>query len=86
MAIFFITKYALTKGIYTQNLELRTSGKTTYVYDGWSHFDIGKDAHTTAEAAVARAKEMQAKKTASLKKQLADNEKKTFTVEGIKPK
>lgn len=71
----WITKYALTKGIY------ETEAKDCFdinpdmiveVNDSWHQVaHHGNDWHRTHEAAVLRANEMKTKKRASLKRQLA---------------
>lgn len=79
----WITKYALTTGIYEAEVEethcasmvsLRTApGSFSQYFHG-----EGKDWHRTKESAVARAESMRIKKIASLKKSLAAFEKLRF--------
>lgn len=69
----WITKYALTKGIYKEDgCDVWTSGDTTYVRgSAWNSFRLGTEAFTDKDAAIANAKKRQANKIASLKKQIA---------------
>lgn len=74
--IAWITKYALTKGVFSITAEdCDTSGKmicdTNSRTGGNAYYhDEGKDWHRTRESAVRRAKEMQKNKIASLKKSI----------------
>lgn len=76
----FITKYALTIGIYeieaegTQQSGMISDSNNPYTY----YHTEGKDWHRTREAAVKRAEEMRTKKIASVKKQLTKLEKMEF--------
>lgn len=76
----FITKYALTKGIFTAEVEIKeTDGRYFAVDQGkWCIYYHKPDFHLTYKEAKARAEEMQRKKIASLKKQLARVQNLTF--------
>lgn len=68
----WITKYALTTGIFEMTAEITEHGSA---YDMHSSFPTyyhgeGKEWHKTKESAIARAEEMRHKKIASLKKQI----------------
>lgn len=75
----WISKYALSKG--------RISAEIGTVSDlhfkvGWHGFYvIGRDAHSTRDAALEAAEAMRIKKIASLKKQIAKLEKMKFVAE-----
>jgi hypothetical protein len=78
----WITKYALTKGIFSVDVEV--IGEETQMvltvgeaYSRSFHHE-GDDWHRTSEGAVAKAEEMRLKKIASLKKQIAKLEKLSF--------
>lgn len=75
----WVTKYALTDGI-TEN---QTDGEVSEhgymsVKGMWSSLKLGKDAHESREAAIDRARTMQANKIASLRKQITKLEKMEF--------
>lgn len=79
----WITKYALTTGIYEAEVEdgHRDSIVVTVprIWFYVEHFHgEGKDWHRTKESAVARAESMRIKKIASLKKSLSAFEKLRF--------
>ena len=66
---YYITKYALTKGI--QIVECgQSSGGDGFVYDGWNVYRVGQDAHETLEHALARGEQMRIERIASIKKQI----------------
>jgi hypothetical protein len=87
----WITKYALTTGIFEVNGEPIQDGATIkyrrasssssfrsgFILPEYAH---GKDFHETPELAILRANEMRVAKIASLKKQIAKLEKMTFEV------
>ena len=72
----WITKYALTKGIYSADVvgNMGTGDTGVCVVDINGHnrqsYFFRNDWHKTKKAAIARAKEMRKKKIASLKKQI----------------
>ena len=73
--IVYITKYALTQGIFEKEAKMcGTDGRMINCdFDtnlGEYYFDEGKDWHRTLEGAIARAEEMRTKKVASLQKSL----------------
>lgn len=68
----YITKYALTSGVFVFECEMKKDG--SYVYGTRSKRHMlelfhGNDFHTTKESALKRCEEMRAKKIKSLKKQ-----------------
>lgn len=76
----FVTKYALTKGIYQEEVrEGQPSGGWRYLYTLDTRypqqFVLGRDAFEDLETAKAQVGHMRTKKIASLKKQLAKVEK-----------
>ena len=75
----WITKYALTKGIYAMDARgSHSDGMVICEDDHRTQFLHGNEWHKTKSSAIARAEEMQTKKLASLKKQLKKIEKLTF--------
>lgn len=76
----WITKYALTQGVFEMDVERQSDdGKSVYG-KAWnqSYHGQGVEWCKTKSAAIARAKEMRDKKIASLKKQIEKLEKMTF--------
>lgn len=71
----WITKYALTQGIFTRDVEKAREYPGLVTVKGsalWdSYHGEGKEWHRTRESAVKRAEQMRDKKIASLEKQLA---------------
>lgn len=81
MATFWITKFALTRGVYS--IEAKDPAKSifpdTLPVGGLENIHgEGRDWHRTRESAVARAEEMRVAKIASLSKQIARFEKLSF--------
>lgn len=80
----WITKYALTEGIFCVDAKL-TSQPSMVRYmpanGGMACYVHGNDWHTTAESAKQRAEEMRVKKLQSLEKQIASIKAMTFEVE-----
>ena len=76
----WITKYALTKGIFKATGTVARGEPVEYLYapNIGLFARLGKDAHRTREAAVERAKEMQHKKICALQKQSARIQNLTF--------
>lgn len=79
----YVTKYALTTGIIETEAEYTattTGGMVTSKAMGsFSHFHgEGREWHRTLEGAVAKAKTMRDRKIASIKKKIAELEKRTF--------
>lgn len=75
----WITKYALTTGIQKCTVRaLEHEGMVEEVGARYTTYYHGKDWHRTREGAVARAKDMRAKKIASLRKKIVELEKLTF--------
>lgn len=71
----WITKYALTRGVYKLEVEQAADGQDgKYVYgrDRYSQQFVGegKEWHRTPEAALQRADDMRKEKIASLRKQI----------------
>lgn len=68
----WITKYALTRGVYCTTVEDHFDISPTFVGDANSSDNFhGNDWHRTRDAAIAHAEAMRTKKIASLKKQIA---------------
>jgi len=63
----YITKYALSKGIFELEGEKRGIAIAAPHYDGWYY---PPDWYETREEAIARAEQMRQKKIASLEKQI----------------
>ena len=81
---YYLSKYALSnKGRITTFVTDDTPGKHGLVMPKGSFqcLKVGRDAHRTAEAAIAAAETTRTKKIASLRKQVANLEKMKFTVE-----
>lgn len=84
---FFITKFALTKGILRKTGRVN-DGMAVYrldgaQYDSYAHGE-GKDWTRTGLAAIQRAHQMRLAKIASLKKQIAKLEAMDFQIDGEK--
>lgn len=80
----FITKYALTKGIFEIEGEQSLEGSPSFLSDLNNHFGTyhgeGKQWHRTQEEALARAEEMRKDKIASIEKQRKKLETMTFSI------
>lgn len=76
----YVTRYALTKGIYQVEAKLVREGmvEVKSVSGTMTYYLHGKDWHETKESAIARAEEMRKTKIGSLKKQVARFEKMDF--------
>lgn len=77
----FITKYALTKGILEEVLDLKEDGKSCWGKPkGWAFNDVfyGDDFHLTIEEAKKDSETRRLKKIESLKKQMKKLEKLSF--------
>lgn len=74
----WVTKYALTKGIYTEDAVVAKGGRSAWMPKKCRSF-WGSEFHLTRAAAVARAQEMRTKKIASLRKQIAKLEAMDFS-------
>lgn len=71
MTLIYVTKYALTRGVFTVEAEVK-SDKTMAWYrpkGGFRDYLHGNDFQLSAEEAVARAEELRIKKLQSLDKQ-----------------
>lgn len=81
MTTLWITKYALTSGIYERE-QIEIDGDMAIVLEpksiGGKNYYHGKDWHVTRDAALARAEDMRLAKIASLEKQLVKLEKLNF--------
>ena len=66
----WITKYALTQGVYRCDVET-FDDSPRMVKDAVSMYYHGNDWHETSDEAVAKAEKMRAAKIASLEKQIA---------------
>lgn len=81
MITVWITKYALTTGIMTEQVEEPTTHAPNMVCAramGFSAYFHGKDWHRTKGGAVLRAEEMREAKLVSLRKQITKMEKLTW--------
>lgn len=58
----YITKYALTTGIETQQVKQWNKGMVSYELSGRIKYAHGKDWHITKEAAILRAEQMRSAK------------------------
>lgn len=75
----YITKYALTKGIYEAEAEESNNFPGMITTKDYSYFHgEGKDWTRTKETAIVRAEEMRLKRIESLKKQIEKLEKLKF--------
>ncbi|MDU4943872.1 MAG: hypothetical protein E6X23_20430 [Mixta calida] len=73
MTLIYVTKYALTSGIFAVEADVEESRKIASYKQPASYFVEyvhGNDFHLTQEAAVARAEEMRIKKLQSLDKKI----------------
>jgi hypothetical protein len=70
----WVTKHALTKGIYKAEVRVASSGKYAHTCDTQNfvpqHFQLGHDAWTTEEEAKTDARNRRDKKITSLHKQI----------------
>ena len=67
----YITKYALTSGIFEAEGSINPTNASTFIVDGaFAMYFHGKDWHMSVIGARLRAEEMRKAKVASLKKQL----------------
>lgn len=75
----WITKHALTKGIY--EMEVKSMSEGSVYGKAWNeaYHGEGKEWHRTYDSAVATAEEMRKRKITSLKNQIAKLEKMEFT-------
>lgn len=74
----YVTKYALSSGIYQDDME-HSPSFPGMVTKGLQHFHgEGREWHRTKSSAIKRADEMRHKKIASLKKQIAALEAAVF--------
>ena len=84
MTTYYISKYALTKGVYAVETEeplFEGTLLTVYRQDSFfpEHYhNEGQDWHRTREAANAKAEQMRVKKIATLKKQITKLEATRF--------
>lgn len=74
----YITKYALSTGIYLDNLEQSTNFPNIVTRGLQAFHGEGRDWHRTEAAAIARADEMRREKIAALKRQIAKLEAAAF--------
>ena len=76
----WITKYALTTGIYEIEAEITENGSAYDMHASLPTFyhKEGKDWHRTKESAIKKAEEMRQKKIESLKKQIEKLEEMRF--------
>jgi hypothetical protein len=77
----FITKYALTTGIFECVMDVRTETKSCYGRPDGYYFNVmfcGNDFHLTKEEALLDCEKRRLKKIKSLKKQIEKLEKLSF--------
>ena len=77
----WISKYALSGGLKECEAEIAEGSEFVYPgapYLSYVGFKLGRDAHTTRDAAAAAAEAMRLKKIKSLRAQIAKLEKMTF--------
>ena len=77
---YYITKYAVTDGIFVRDCEPPKDGREYIFPGGYDVFRVGKNAFTSQSDAIEVANKDRDKKIASLKKQIAKLEKMVFTV------
>lgn len=70
MQKIFVTKYALSSGIFECEAEIEGGMATYRGEDTYKEYFHGKNWHSSLEAAVERAEEMRIKKLKSLDKQM----------------
>ena len=80
IAKVWITKYALTTGVFEITAEITKDGSAYDMHTSLPTFfhGEGKEWHRTKEAAIAKAEEMRQKKIESLKKQIEKLEQMKF--------
>lgn len=80
----WITKYALTEGVFDVEGEITSSfpDMCSWKSNGYPCFAHGKDWHKTESEALARAEQMRMNKIASLRKQIQKLDKLVFKPEG----
>ncbi|AXW87796.1 hypothetical protein AU509_11990 [Lonsdalea britannica] len=75
----YVTKYALTKGPFEVEAEVRDDGKSAYWRDNYhTNSAYGKEFYATKESAIADCERRRKERLASLKKQIAKLEKMEF--------
>lgn len=81
MTTVYVTKYALSSGIFTADAELKSDGKSASWKDikGYRWFMYGKDFHLTEEEALADCERRRKAKLTSIEKHKSKLEKMTFT-------
>lgn len=72
MTIIYVTKYALTTGVFTSDASVSTDGKSAKFKDanGFNWYLYGNDFQLTKSEALERAEEMRTRKLQSLNKQV----------------
>lgn len=75
----WVSKYALTKGLYEEEVTIRDDSQYVIAKgDCWNSLKLGHDVFPTREEAVQRAGKMRDAKLASLAKQISKLEKRAF--------
>lgn len=76
----WITKHALTRGIFEMEVESQSEDGTVVYGKSWNdcYYREGREWHKIKESAIQKAEEMRQKKIASLKKQIEKLEEMRF--------
>lgn len=74
----WVTKYALTRGIYQAEATTYSGGKYAQIAGNWSSFKLSTDAFKTEAEAKTNAEARRKKKIASLRKQIKKLQNLTF--------
>lgn len=80
MTKFYITKYALTEGVFSVDGERCSDNFVSYRRHGFTQYAHGKDFHEDEQMALADAERRRVNKIAAIKKSLLKLEKMTFKV------
>lgn len=81
MTIVYITKYALTTGVYSAEADVKDDKAVQRAKgSGYAQYFYGKDWHLTEDEAIHRAEEMRIAKLRSLDKQMKKISALNFTI------
>lgn len=81
MAIIYVTKYALSSGVFKTDAVLKNDGTfASWHYNGWPQYASGKDFWLTEAEALADCERRRAAKLASIEKQRKKLEAMQFTI------
>lgn len=85
MTTIYVTKYALSSGVFTVDAEISSEGSmASWKTNGWTEFAHGKDFWLTEAEALADCERRRQNKIKSIEKQKAKLEKMTFTFDEVK--